>query len=74
VPLRVRSGGVGKLMGAPCAYLVLAAHLEPDAKASPVASALGAELLTRASWLGLESVKVLERGDRARPLAAAKTS
>jgi len=54
--------------------LVLAAHIEPHAQPGPVAGALAAELRTMAGWLGLESVVVEQRGDLARPLAAAVRS
>lgn len=51
--------------------LVLAAHLERDAKPRPVAVALAQELKTMAEWLELDSVIVARKGAFARPLAAA---
>jgi uncharacterized protein YcaQ len=51
--------------------LVLAAYLEPHARPGPVASALAAELESWARWLDLDGVTVADRGDLARPLAAA---
>jgi uncharacterized protein YcaQ len=54
--------------------LVLAAYLEPHARPEPVAAALAAELATLARWLDLDSVAVEQRGDLARPLAAAMAS
>jgi uncharacterized protein YcaQ len=50
---------------------VEAAHLEARAEADRVADALARELLTMASWLGLESVAVGRRGRFAPVLAAA---
>jgi len=42
--------------------LVQAAHLEPARSATPVASALGAELRAMAQWLDLDDVVVVDRG------------
>jgi uncharacterized protein YcaQ len=49
--------------------VVLAAYLEPGAKATAVAIALASELRAMATWLGLDEVRVEPRGDFARPLA-----
>jgi hypothetical protein len=51
------------------ALLVPSAFREPGTDGKRVASALGAELKTMASWLGLERVVVGEKGDLARELA-----
>ena len=53
---------------------VLAAHLEPDAAAGPVAEALAADLRELAVWRGLDAVEVHPRGDLAPALAAAVAS
>lgn len=53
------------------ALAVQAAHLEPDADRGAVASNLAAELRRVASWLGLERVRVADRGDLARDVRAA---
>ena len=47
--------------------------MRPDATAGGgvTAAALAAELRSLASWLGLERVEIGDRGDLARPLAAA---
>jgi len=50
---------------------VLAAYPEPRVRPVAVAEALGAELKTMASWLGLDAFAVERRGGLARPLAAA---
>ncbi len=50
--------------------LVLSSRIETHARPDEVADPLGAELMTMAGWLGLESVAVEPRGDLARPLAA----
>jgi uncharacterized protein YcaQ len=52
------------------ALLVQAAHAEPGAPPE-TAGALRAELTSMASWLGLERVKVVKRGDLAAALKAA---
>ena len=51
------------------ALLVPAAFSEPGVDAKHVAEALAHELDTAAAWLGLDSVRVGERGDLAKPLA-----
>jgi uncharacterized protein YcaQ len=51
--------------------LVLSARREEHAATEPVAEALAKELRTMATWLGLDSVSVLQKGDFARPLADA---
>ena len=51
--------------------VVLAAYREAHADPARVASALEEELRTLAAWLGLEAVAVTQRGNLARPLAAA---
>jgi len=48
--------------------LVQAAHLEPGQDASRVSAPLEAELRAMASWLGLDEVVVVDRGDLARSL------
>jgi uncharacterized protein len=48
--------------------LVNGAHLEPGVRANPVAEPLMRELITMASWLGLEQIKVTRRGDLAKKL------
>lgn len=48
--------------------LVQAAHLESDRSASAVVPALSAELRSMASWLDLDEVVVVERGDLAAAL------
>ena len=45
--------------------LVQAAHLEAECELAMVAAALGTELRSMASWLGLEDVVVVGRGDLA---------
>lgn len=50
---------------------VLAAHLEPEAKATEVAAALAAELAAWAEWLGLAEVRVEARSPLARGIRAA---
>ena len=50
---------------------VIAAYIEPKAKAPVVAEALARELKTMAKWLELESVAIERRGDLARHLSAA---
>ncbi len=47
---------------------VLAAHLEPGAKAAKVADALSEELRLMAGWLGLERIVVEPKGDLAAKL------
>ena len=51
--------------------LVLAAYIEPNAKAGPVADALARELQSMARWLSLQSVTIRSRRGFARTLAAA---
>ena len=51
--------------------LVQAAWLELDREPNAVAAALADELHTVARWLGLESVRTVQRGTLARPLARA---
>jgi len=51
--------------------LVLAAWKEKEVDADEVAEALAAEVRTLASWLELDAVVVMRRGDFAKPLAAA---
>ena len=51
--------------------LVLAAWKEKEVDADAVAEALAAEVRTLASWLELDAVVVMRRGDFAKPLAAA---
>ena len=51
--------------------LVRSASIEPGAQPAAVAPALAAELRTMAAWLDLDAVAVDDRGDLARPLAAA---
>jgi uncharacterized protein YcaQ len=53
--------------------LVKSAHLEPHVEGRVVAPALAEELGILADWLGLEAVVADQRGDFARPLAAALT-
>ncbi len=48
--------------------LVPGAHLEPGVRANTVAEPLMRELVTMASWLGLEKIKVTPRGDLAKKL------
>ena len=48
--------------------LVNGAHMEPGVRASTVAEPLMRELVTMASWLGLEQIKVTRRGDLATKL------
>lgn len=53
--------------------LVQASHLESGQEASRVAPPLAIEIQVMASWLGLDGVTVMDRGDLARRLAAALT-
>jgi uncharacterized protein len=48
--------------------LVQGAHCEPGVRPSTVAEPLMRELVTMASWLGLEQIKVTRRGDLAKKL------
>jgi uncharacterized protein YcaQ len=48
--------------------LVQGAHCEPGVRPSAVAEPLMRELVTMASWLGLEQIKVTRRGDLAKKL------
>ncbi len=48
--------------------LVQGAHLELGVRANTVAEPLMRELITMASWLGLEQIKVTKRGDLAKKL------
>jgi hypothetical protein len=48
--------------------LVQGAHLELGVRANTVAEPLMRELVTMASWLGLEQIKVTRRGDLAKKL------
>jgi len=48
--------------------LVQGAHCEPGVRPSTVAGPLMRELVTMASWLGLEQIKVTRRGDLAKKL------
>ena len=48
--------------------LVQGAHLEPGVRASAVAEPIMRELVTMASWLNLEKIKVTRRGDLAHKL------
>ena len=52
--------------------LVQAAHLEPGQDASRVSAPLEAELRAMASWLDLEEVVIVDRGDLARPLSISR--
>jgi uncharacterized protein YcaQ len=52
--------------------LVQAAHLEPGQAAQRVVPSLGTELRAMATWLGLDEVVVVDRGDLARSLAGSK--
>jgi uncharacterized protein YcaQ len=54
--------------------LVQSAFGEPGIDAAHVAAELAAELASMASWLGLDDVAVMPRGDLAAPLAAAVSS
>jgi len=54
--------------------LVLAAHIERQAKPGEVADALASELRAMASWLGLDSVVVGRRGNFAKHLTRAVKS
>ena len=49
--------------------LVQAAHLEPGQVAQRVVPSLEAELRAMATWLGLDELVVVDRGDLARSLA-----
>ncbi|MEA3511333.1 MAG: crosslink repair DNA glycosylase YcaQ family protein [Actinomycetota bacterium] len=53
--------------------LVQSSHLEPGQEASRVAPPLAIEIQTMASWLELDDVVAVDRGDLAPPLAAAIT-
>jgi uncharacterized protein YcaQ len=53
------------------ALLVQAAHAEPGDATGATAEALSAELALMAGWLGLDAVRVADRGDLAPLLAAA---
>ena len=53
------------------ALLVQGAHTEPGHAGADTAAALAAELWTMAGWLGLERVRVTDRGDLAPALASA---
>jgi uncharacterized protein YcaQ len=53
------------------ALLVQASWLEPGADAGPAIDAAATELTEMAGWLGLDEVRVMPRGDLAKPLAAA---
>ena len=48
--------------------LVQGAHLEPGVRASTVAEPMMRELVTMASWLGLEKINVTRRGNLAKKL------
>ena len=48
--------------------LVQGAHLEPGVRASAVAEPMMRELVTMASWLGLEKINVTRRGNLAKKL------
>jgi len=50
--------------------LVQSAHIEPGREPTQVAPALAAELQTLASWLDLDEVEVVDRGDLAAPLTS----
>src|SRR6185369_13526896 len=50
---------------------VQASHAEPGVARSRVAAALARELATMASWLGLERVEIVPKGDLAAALAKA---
>jgi uncharacterized protein YcaQ len=50
---------------------VQSAWLEPGHNPKHVAAELAAELATAASWLGLDGVQVMPRGDLTADLAAA---
>ena len=50
------------------ALLVQGAHCEPGVRPSTVAEPMMRELVTMASWLGLEQIKVTRRGDLAKKL------
>jgi uncharacterized protein len=52
--------------------LVQGAHREPGVRASTVAEPLMRELVTMASWLGLEQIKVTRRGDLAKKLRSTR--
>ena len=53
--------------------LVPRAHLEPGVRANTVAEPLMRELVTMASWLGLERIKVTRRDDLAKKLRSTRT-
>jgi uncharacterized protein YcaQ len=57
-----------------CTLRVQSAHAEPDVDREYVAAELAAELEQVRSWLALDQVVVRNRGDLARPLAAAVRS
>ncbi|MGC1191382.1 MAG: winged helix-turn-helix domain-containing protein [Candidatus Binatus sp.] len=52
--------------------LVNGAHCEPGVRPSTVAEPLMRELVTMASWLGLERIKVTRRGDLAKKLRSTR--
>ena len=52
--------------------LVQGAHCEPGVRPSAVAEPLMRELVTMASWLGLEQIKVTRRGDLAKKLRSTR--
>jgi uncharacterized protein YcaQ len=52
--------------------LVNGAHLEPGVRSNAVAEPLMRELVTMASWLGLEQIKVTRRGDLAKKLRSTR--
>ncbi len=52
--------------------LVQGAHCEPGVRPSAVAEPLMRELVTIASWLGLEQIKVTRRGDLAKKLRSTR--
>jgi uncharacterized protein YcaQ len=53
--------------------LVQGAHCEPGVRPSAVAEPMMRELVTMASWLGLEQIKVTRRGDLAKKLYSSGT-
>ncbi|HEY6417690.1 MAG TPA: crosslink repair DNA glycosylase YcaQ family protein [Candidatus Binataceae bacterium] len=53
---------------------VLGAHAEPGVRPSKVAEAMTRELVTLASWLGLERIEVRRRGNLAAKLRSARLS
>jgi hypothetical protein len=52
--------------------LVQGAHLEPGVRASAVAQPMMRELVTMASWLGLERINVTRRGNLAKKLRSTR--